>query len=402
MKNRISFGLLFLLPFLLILVNVKIYWVFHLLILIVVILEKKEGRKYKSHLFLLLVIPLFWTFFFSFQDSLYFVIQALFYLTTPFLLTSLGMKLSRITDQKMVFKYIIYFGTINALYYVGFSFYFIGLSSFINPFSIRELLPWGSITSVITVFALLFSEKFGIILIRNKKIKYFLIGVNLLATYFSASRTYYVIFLVFIFIFLYKNNKKMIFFVFGLMILIFSIFLTSDSDNTLVKKIQSGTSEISIGNYQTDDEINTKYRGFETNMALETYLSGTEENLIFGHGFEKQIDLKTEVFLGNEFRSVIPVIHNGYLYILIKLGLLGLIFYFAFFVNLFKLRYKAPKFTFFNMIITGCIISILFSNYVVGTFFSMEMNILWMLFGIYIGLIEIERRKKNSFKLSIE
>lgn len=399
MKNRISFALLAFLPFLLILVNVKIFWIFHLLILIVVILEKKREKKYKSHLFLLLSIPLLWAFFLSFQDNQYFIIQALFYLTTPFLFTFLGMKISRIADQKLFFKYIIYFGTTGALYYTGISFYNFGFTSFTDPYAIREFLPWGSIASVITIFIILFSEKFGLILIRNKNFKYFLLGVNLLATYFSASRTYYVIFLVFTLIFLYNYNKKLTFIFLGFTVFFYSAFLVSDSENILIKKIQSGTSEISIGNYQTDEDINTKYRGYETNMAIETYLNGTELNLIFGHGLEKQVDLKTEVLLGDTYRRIIPVIHNGYLYILIKLGFLGLIFYFLFFVKLFKLRYRAKEFIFFNMTITASIISLLFSNFVVGTFFSMEMSILWIVFGIYIGYVGMAKRKKNLIKL---
>lgn len=401
MGKRLAFALLVILPFLFFLVSKEIYWLCHLLILSTIIFEKNKLNtiklnKNKSHLLLLLVIPLFWAFFLSFQASFYFVTQALFYLTTPFLLTFLGMKISRIANQQLVFKYIIYSGTIGALFYVGISFYFYGFESFTNPYILREFFAWGSIASVLTVFIVSFSEKFGIVVIRNKQLKYCIVGVNLLATYFSASRTYYFIFLIFTLVFLYNYSKKLTFLFLVFSIFFTSAFLISNSDNILIKKIQSGTTEISMGNYQTDEDIVSKYRGYESNMALETYLGGTELNLIFGHGFEKQVDLKTEVLLGDTFRRVIPVIHNGYLYLLIKEGFLGLIFYFIFFVKLFKFRYHTKEFLFFNIIITCCIFSLLFSNYVVGTFFSMEMSLLWIVFGIYIGYMEMARRMKKK------
>jgi len=399
MGKRLSFALLLLLPFLFFLVSKEIYWLCHLLILIVIIFEKNKFNKHKSYLFLLLVIPLFWASFFSFQDDQYFVIQALFYLVTPFLLTFLGMKISRITNQQLVFKYIIYSGTIGALFYVGISFYFFGFKSFIDPYSIREFFFWGSIASVIAIFLVLYSEKYGIVLIRNKTFKYFIIGVNSLALYFTASRTYYFIFLVFLVIFLYNINKKKLFLIFGFFALFSSFFLTLFSDNLLVKRFTSSATEISVRNYQTDEEINTNYRGFETNMALETYMSGTELNLIFGHGFEKRVDLKTEVILGGFSGSEIPVLHNGYVYILLKEGFLGLIFYFIFFIKLFKLRIYVREFKFFNIIMTGSIISLLFSNFVVGTFFSMEMSLLWILFGVYIGYVEMAKKRKASKRL---
>jgi hypothetical protein len=396
MKNRVSFTLFSLLPFLLIVVDVKIYWVFHLLLLFVVVLERKFGTKFKSHLFLLLVIPLFWTCLFSFSDSLYFTTQALFYLTTPILLLIVGMKMSRVVNQKLVFKYIIYFGTIGALYYTGLAFFNFGLNSFADPYAIRDFSPWGSIASVMAVFLIMFSKKYGFVLIKNQKFKYCLIGVNLIAIYFSASRTYYFIFMIFAFVFLYHYNKKLTVVFIGLSVFLYSAFLVSDSDNKLINKFQTSTAEVSIGNYQVDEDINVKYRGYETAMALEAYWSGTEMNLLFGHGFEKQVDLKADVLLGDKYRRIIPIIHNGYLYILIKTGFFGLLFFGFFFLKLYRLKRYVPDFLLLNMLLAACIVSLLFSNYVVGTFFSMEMSVLWVLFGIYIGYVEIARRR-NSF-----
>jgi len=102
MKNRISFALLAFLPFLFFLGDMKIFWLCHFFLLLVIILEKRKISNIKSNIPLFLIFPLLWTFLFSLEDNAFFIIKALFYLTTPVLLTFLGMKLSSMASQKLV------------------------------------------------------------------------------------------------------------------------------------------------------------------------------------------------------------------------------------------------------------------------------------------------------------
>lgn len=400
MEKRFSFKLFLLLPFLVLLVDAKIYWLCHFFILVIVFFTDKLREKNTSHLIILLVIPLLWSFLFSFEDNQYSIIQALFYLTTPFMLTLLGIKISRNISQQVVFRYILFSGTIGALYYLSIAFINFGFSAFTDPYSIRSFFSWGSITSVVAIILIFYSQKFGVNLIKNKKLKYFIGIVNLLALYFTASRTYYLMFIIFLLFFLYKTNKKKLFFVLVFFTSFWVFFLASFSNNTFLNKIESSSSEIRNGNYQTDEDINTKYRGYETKMALETYLSGNDLNLVFGHGFEKLIDLKTNVELAGTNWSKIPILHNGYMFLLIREGFAGLIFFLVFFAKLYRLRYYVKKLVFLNVLIAASIVSLLISNYAVGSFFSMEMADLWILFGVYIGYVEIEKRKRNN-KLNV-
>src|ERR1035437_8924722 len=82
-----------------------------------------------------------------------------------------------------------------------------GFKAFIDPYAMRQIYSWGSITTAMAPIIILFSEKFGIPLFKSKKYKILIILINIIALYLTASRTYYFIFIVFLFIFLYKINK---------------------------------------------------------------------------------------------------------------------------------------------------------------------------------------------------
>ena len=391
MKLKLSYIILLVLPVISIMVNAKIYWYIILLLLLAVIIEQKVFVLTKGYnLLFYLGIPLLWTSFFSFGDQFHYIIQTLFYLTTPIVYTFVGIQLSRIFKPLDVLKYIVYSGTIGALTYILISFFNLGFYVFLNPYEMREILPWGSITTVITLVVLFFSRKSGIILV-NTTYRQLIVIVNLIGLYFTASRTYYLLFFIFIFVFLYQNNKK-IFLLFGIATaLLLSFILTSNLENKLFDKIKSVGTETSMGDYDTQEEINTKYRGFETFMALKTYLSGSSMNLIFGHGFEKQVDLGVEVMLGGEMRSSLPWLHNGYVYQLLKEGILGVIFFFIFFIKVSKLKTNNFILVFIKKIIFGSILALIVSNFVIGTFFSVEMSVLWILIGLFIGHVYKEK-----------
>lgn len=391
MKLKLSYIILLVLPVISIMVNAKIYWYIILLLLLAVIIEQKVFVLTKGYnLLFYLGIPLLWTSFFSFGDQFHYIIQTLFYLTTPLVYTFVGIQLSRIFKPLDVLKYIVYSGTIGALTYILISFFNLGFYVFLNPYEMREILPWGSITTVITLVVLFFSRKSGIILV-NTTYRQLIVIVNLIGLYFTASRTYYLLFFIFIFVFLYQNNKK-IFLLFGIVTaLLLSFILTSNLENKLFDKIKSVGTETSMGDYDTQEEINTKYRGFETFMALKTYLSGSSMNLIFGHGFEKQVDLGVEVMLGGEMRSSLPWLHNGYVYQLLKEGIFGVIFFFIFFIKVSKLKTNNFILVFIKKIIFGSILALIVSNFVIGTFFSVEMSVLWILIGLFIGHVHKEK-----------
>lgn len=400
-KIRFSFLLILFLPFLVLFVNAKIYWAFHILVFIVIYMEEKRLYKTKNiSILLLLGIPLLWASLFSFNASLSSIIKSLFYLITPLLFTFIGIQIAKITSQEIILKYLVYSGTIGSLFYVILASYLLGFKAFMDPYAMRELYTWGSITTALTPIIILFSEKYGIVLLKNRKSKILIILINLIALYLTASRTYYFIFLVFLFIFLYKINKRKLALIGTIMAIVMILTINLNSDSKLATKIISTITETNISDYNSAADINNKYRGYETYMALKTYLNGTPLNLLLGHGFQKEVDLGTYVMLGDTQRRFIPILHNGYAYQLLREGLLGLILVIIFFVKIFRLKPIDDISNFNYQIAIGSILSLLFSNFVISTFFSAEMLQLWLFIGTY--LVCIEMKKKSIIPIGVE
>ena len=166
------------------------------------------------------------------------------------------------------------------------------------------------------------------------------------------------------------------------------IFQPTKTATSFVDKILGSFNELSIGNYNTEEEINMKYRGYESFMAVDQFLKGDSKDWMFG-GLGKLVDLKTFLRLGADTDyEFIPVLHNGWLYLLIKTGLIGILTYLIVFSRLIIINWRSyanpkerPAIKLFSALMIGCIFSLFLTNYIVTAFFNVEMSILMITIG---------------------
>lgn len=115
------------------------------------------------------------------------------------------------------------------------------------------------------------------------------------------------------------------------LLLISVLKLTVDVDSrevqsTFIGKLARSLDEISVQEYVDYKSINENWRGYETARALKLYYSGSPLQWLFGHGFGAQVDLGLAMPLGGgdgekaEVRRFIPILHNGYAYLVVKGG----------------------------------------------------------------------------------
>jgi len=135
--------------------------------------------------------------------------------------------------------------------------------------------------------------------------------------------------------------------------------------------------ELKVTDYSNMQDINDNWRGYETYRALATFSSGETWQLFTGQGFGALADLGLYMKLAGEYYSYIPVLHNGYAYILLKTGILGLILYLIFYFNLIRFALLSGNFisrerVFFARLILGCVLCLMVTMYVVGG--MAEMN----------------------------
>jgi hypothetical protein len=158
-----------------------------------------------------------------------------------------------------------------------------------------------------------------------------------------------------------------------LVISFFLLIITSPKDDitTFRGKLARTLTEISVSDYKDSKEINDNWRGYETYRAINEYKSGNAKQKILGHGFGSLVELGLTKNLGGVDFTEIPILHNGYAYILVKTGIFGILCYIFFYSNLLiiALKYRnalSSEQVLFSRLLLGCTLSLLLSMYVVG------------------------------------
>ena len=226
-----------------------------------------------------------------------------------------------------------------------------------------------------------------------------------------ASRSYFIIAICFLVLLVANRIKRawIIPVVACVAMLIFvmptDLFKSNSSSSSFTDKIIGSFGEVTIGNYSSEQDINLRYRGYETFMALNSYAEGSEPEQLFG-GLGKLVDLKTFVHLGEDadFRYI-PVLHNGWMYLLVKTGITGVLTYLLIFFGLIVTNWRKyadeqapPIIRLFAALNIGCVVSLLVTNYIVTSFFNVEMSVLMVTLGYSFYYINYLSAIQNAYE----
>ena len=105
---------------------------------------------------------------------------------------------------------------------------------------------------------------------------------------------------------------------------------------SFVEKTANTSSEVNVHSYETYEDINLNWRGFEAARAAKTYAEFGDAEKLVGGGFGTMVDLGFAMKLGNTGESFefVPLLHNGYMELLVKTGLLGLVIFILFCIQI--------------------------------------------------------------------
>jgi O-antigen ligase len=95
---------------------------------------------------------------------------------------------------------------------------------------------------------------------------------------------------------------------------------------------QATTEMLSAENQVTQADLNRFWRSYEAYRGLQVVQAGTPAQAVLGRGLGARLDLGLYQLLDGEYRRHIPVLHNGFLYVVLKTGLAGLLAYLAWIV----------------------------------------------------------------------
>ena len=187
-------------------------------------------------------------------------------------------------------------------------------------------------------------------------------------------------------------KKGLISFLFVISILtVFYNVIPKPQFNYALEKLTNSWEEISSNSSSWNQQnINDNWRGYEVYIAKREIKDTFFIDKIVGFGFGKRIRLDTMYGLGGDFDSI-PILHNGYYYIIIKTGFLGVALYICFFFILivhslkgFKVNKEIKKDIFFicvtelflTIIVTGLYgtTGVLPISFMLGYLYALDQN----------------------------
>ena len=198
----------------------------------------------------------------------------------------------------------------------------------------------------------------------------FWLAVCILATLTSGSRTYFISFVI-ITICIVIPSLKRHFARFITILSFISLIVAAiiSANEEFVERLKESVAEISIANSGNLNE-NENYRGYEAKMALLFVMESDPEYQAIGNGAGAAVDM------GNyaPVRRFVPITHNGYAYILLKFGILGmcLILLFGLYISQYIIRWRPynlqdERLKYLSL---GCLITLFAANYVIWGIFN--------------------------------
>ena len=333
--------------------------------------------KYLSYFILIFSLSFFVGLFFNYK--IYFVIRDITYILKPIFGLILGYQLFY-NKTKNPFQFIVYAGVAIASYHLFLVEWGIVIEGARNVREIRDEAGFFNDFEVYTLIILLFHNQFQLNFTKQKtRIFIFILAVS---SFFYLARTNFIQFVI-LFIamkgWLVLNRKSLKILSSSLIICILGYITVYNYNpkrngngiDEFLYKVKNAPIEAFSTKINRSDwkDFHDNYRSYENVRTIEQISrNGT---LLFGEGMGSQVDLKQKVYLGDMELRNISILHNGYMTVLLKSGILGLLLLFgSIFFFLKKFNSYSELDSKINLIFIGTGVFIMFSNWVFMGFYN--------------------------------
>lgn len=227
--------------------------------------------------------------------------------------------------------------------------------------------------------------------------------INAIAIIYFASRVYYftlvLYFLPLLYVYFvqrYKRMGKILFYIVSICLLILIVLLLQ-GEGFVAEKLRRSITEMFIQSFESYEDVIHNWRAYELYEAIKAFMNGSVLNKIFGYGFGKTVYLEYEMIMPLLTMSEIPIFHNGFAYLLVKTGLVGvcmeLVFSFLILYKGYQYCKLKPTMTFEFSLLFSSVLSFNFSLLVVNGMFSGESAILMILTAFIFSHLRKEANK---------
>jgi len=309
------------------------------------------------------------------EYQIYFIIRDFTYLFKPILGLIIGYQLCKKFPQK-VFQTIVYTGFIIAIIHLCLILFAV---VFYKVRTVHDLRFFGGFFSDFEVYALivvLFHKRFELIFSKKRTMLFTIVIAFSIFMYLA--RTNFIQFVI-LFVALkgyFQVNRKSITVVVSLIIITAIAYSTilfinpkrnGPGMEAFLYKIKIIPEEAFKTKINREDykDFNDNYRSYENIMTVRQVTREGLYAIIFGQGLGSKVDLKQEVWLGDMNLRFISKLHNGFMTVFLKTGLLGLFIYFISIYLLFKnAKTTIPILQKINLLLLGTGVFIIFSSWV--------------------------------------
>lgn len=400
MKSKISLSLLFSIVVLCEIyivsfrINLLIQFAFLLLLIV-------SGKGIVSSRFLKTLLPIAIVFvlgFLGFFWNDYLIVNFIKDLThfiKPLFAISIGyLTFKSINSASIFIKTIIKVAVVTAVVHlIGVLFF----SSLISG-SIQDAREFGldNFIEIFAMYMLLFSSKYNIDLFEKPIYKKVILSILIVSTilYFSRTMLGMIFILGFSFSRYAKITSKSIKII-GILIATLFLFYAylgtvkfernSKGIEALLYKIKMAPGEVFNAKVNREDhrELWDHWRAYEAKRALNL-MEDNPSSFITGTGYGSLVNLKFKAPLGENGMRYISVLHNGYIFILYKIGIFGVLFYLLFLINLYRRIYHFSanqQILFFKILISTIGVYFLFTSLIITGIYIPKDAILFILGG---------------------
>lgn len=337
----------------------------------------KEFTKYLSIFIVLFILAIIVGFFFEY--SIYFILRDITYLLKPVMGLLLGYQLFS-KYIKNPFQFIVYTGVSIAICHLIFVSYGIFIKGASNVRDIRHYGGFFNDFEIYTLIILLFNNQIKLGFSRKKT--YLFIIIMAISSFFYLARTNFIQFVVLfaamkgLLVLTTKTLKLIIAFIIISLVSYTAIYQYNPRRNgkgfdEFLYKIKIIPTEAFSTRINREDwkQFNDNYRSYENIRTVEQL--SNNGNLLFGEGIGSQVDLKQKVYLGDMQLRFISILHNGYMTVLLKTGLVGLLIYlYSIFFYFTKSKTNDPVLKNIHYLFIGTGVFLIISNWVFMGFYN--------------------------------
>lgn len=359
--------------------------------------------------FITILIIAFFSWFF-YDNTIYEVIRDITYLLKPILGLVLGYQLCRSANMKVI-KTIIYVGFIIAVIHLGIIFFTAVVHKVLNIHELRKYAGYFSDFEVYSLILVIFHKKFDVGL--SKQRFYLLLITIAFSSFLYLSRANFIQAIVFYMALkgYFTLNKRAViilisFFSFVIIgyTVIYNMNLSRNGKGleALLYKIKNAPTEAFKAKVDKDDwkDFNDNYRAYENMITTRVMKSEGFWGMLRGKGLGSDIPLGQTLFTndGAELTKV-SILHNGFMTVFLKSGLIGVFFMLYFLIILLKQgKTDNDYIKQLNLLLMATAIYLFFDNWVLlGLYLKTESKS--VIIGFLLCYKELLLKKENQPKV---